>query len=85
MHAALQISTPSEVFGYEVMLLNPEVITPEGEWEAWLVGSKLPGVVRWPSFWQMLHEMVDTNFPEHLPDDTAVGGGGEGPVDPPHA
>jgi hypothetical protein len=75
VRTALQISAPSEDFGYEVLLLNPEVLTPEGEWEAWLVGTKLPGVARWPSFWRMLHEMVASNFPEHPPDDTAGAGG----------
>jgi hypothetical protein len=84
VRTALQISAPSENFGYEVMALNPEVVTPEAEWEAWLVGSKLPGVARWPSFWDMLYGMVVTNFPEQPPDDTA-GAGGEAPVDPPPA
>jgi SMI1 / KNR4 family (SUKH-1) len=40
--------------GY-VYLLNPEVVTPAGEWEAWLLGNKFPGVRRWPSFWEMMH------------------------------
>lgn len=44
--------------GY-VYLLNPEVVTPEGEWEAWLLGAKLTGVLRWPSFWEMMHAQLE--------------------------
>ena len=31
-------------------LLCPEVMTPEGEWEFWILGSWLPGADRWLSF-----------------------------------
>ena len=44
---ALQIS--GDVDGYTI-LLNPLVVDPSGEWEAWDFGSKLPGAMRYPSF-----------------------------------
>jgi HEAT repeats/SMI1 / KNR4 family (SUKH-1) len=54
VHTALQISEAVIGFGYEVYLLNPGVVTPAGEWEAWLVSTKNLGVFRWPSFWEMM-------------------------------
>ncbi|GHO72198.1 hypothetical protein KSC_110900 [Ktedonobacter sp. SOSP1-52] len=53
LQTALQISEQQD--GY-VYLLNPEVVTPEGEWEAWILGSKILGAQRWPSFWEMVQE-----------------------------
>ncbi|MGV0106099.1 Knr4/Smi1-like domain-containing protein [Nostoc sp. DSM 114160] len=47
MQTALQIS--SDCDGY-IYLLNPLVITPDGEWEAWDFGNKLPGAFRYRSF-----------------------------------
>lgn len=35
-------------------LLNPEVVTPEGEWEAWFLASWLPGAQRYRSFWDLM-------------------------------
>jgi len=43
----------SEEGDLEILLLNPEVISPEGEWEAWLFVDT--GAERYPSFWDMLH------------------------------
>lgn len=37
-----------------VYLLNPAVVTPEGEWEAWFLASWLPGAKRHPSFWDLM-------------------------------
>jgi hypothetical protein len=33
-----------------VYLLNPEAVTPDGEWEAWLFANWVPGAQRYPSF-----------------------------------
>jgi hypothetical protein len=43
--------------GYEAyVLLNPEVISPDGEWEAWLFADWVPGAGRYDSFWDLLHD-----------------------------
>ena len=40
-----------------VYLLNPEVVTPDQEWEAWFFANWAPGAMRFPSFAHlMLHE-----------------------------
>jgi hypothetical protein len=43
------------------------VVTPEGEWEAWILGSKILGAQRWPSFWEMVQEESGTQFPGGSP------------------
>lgn len=48
---ALQIS---EVGDAAVYLLNPQVITKDGEWEAWFFANWLPGVHRYRSFQEMM-------------------------------
>lgn len=40
----------SDVVDGGVYLLNPEVITEDGEWEAWFMGWELPGALRFRSF-----------------------------------
>ena len=35
-------------------LLNPMVVTPEGEWEAWMFAHWLPGARRYRSFWELM-------------------------------
>ncbi|PHV62259.1 SMI1/KNR4 family protein [Cyanobacterium aponinum AL20118] len=37
-----------------IYLLNPQVVTNDGEWEAWFFGNELPGANRYPSFAQMM-------------------------------
>ncbi|MFE9558817.1 hypothetical protein ACFYMW_37330 [Streptomyces sp. NPDC006692] len=39
----------------DVYLLNPCVLTPDGEWEAWYLAHWLPGAVRYPSFWHLMN------------------------------
>jgi hypothetical protein len=40
-----------------VYLLNPEAVTPDGEWEAWFLAHWVPGANRFPSFAHlMLHD-----------------------------
>lgn len=51
LQSALEISAIGDAAIY---LLNPEVVTPEGEWEAWLFASWLPGANRYRSFWELM-------------------------------
>lgn len=48
---ALQIS---EVCDTSVVLLNPKITTPDGEWETWFFASWLPGATRYRSFGEWL-------------------------------
>lgn len=41
--------------GDGVYLLNPRVVTPEGEWEAWFFADWLAGAVRYRTFWDMMN------------------------------
>lgn len=50
---ALQISDLDPQDG-AVYLLNPQVMTPQGEWEAWFLAPWLPGAVRCRSFWELM-------------------------------
>jgi hypothetical protein len=51
LRTALQIS---ELGDSAVVLLNPEIRTPEGEWETWFFANWLPGAVRYRSFGEWL-------------------------------
>lgn len=44
----------SELIDAAIYLLNPMVITPDGEWEAWYFGYKLPGAYRYRSFQEIM-------------------------------
>ena len=48
---ALEISDTGDSAIY---LLNPQVVTPEGEWEAWFFANWAPGAHRYRSFWEMM-------------------------------
>jgi hypothetical protein len=72
LRTAVQISAQED--GY-VYLLNPEVVTPDGEWEAWILGSKIAGAKRWPSFWELVQEESVTQFPGGSPSEAADGQG----------
>jgi hypothetical protein len=37
-----------------ICLLNPQVVTPEGDWEAWFFANWLPGANRYRSFWELM-------------------------------
>jgi HEAT repeat protein len=53
MQSLIQISD----VGDGVYLLNPEAVTPDGEWEAWFFANWVPGAQRYPSFAHlMVHE-----------------------------
>jgi hypothetical protein len=47
LQTGLQVS---DVADSAVVLLNPKVLTPEGEWEAWFFANWLAGAVRYRSF-----------------------------------
>ncbi|MGK7931770.1 MAG: SMI1/KNR4 family protein [Microcystaceae cyanobacterium] len=51
LHTALAISDSQDSAVY---LLNPQIVTPSGEWEAWYFNNKLPGAIRYPSFIEMM-------------------------------
>jgi hypothetical protein len=42
-----------------VLLLNPEVVTPDGEWEAWYYASWRPGASRYRSFAELMIEELE--------------------------
>ena len=50
LRSMLQISD----VGDGVWLLNPEAVTPDGEWEAWFFANWIPGAHRYASFAHML-------------------------------
>ena len=47
LSSCLQIS---DVGDSAVVLLNPEVVNGEGEWETWFFSNWGPGATRYPSF-----------------------------------
>lgn len=53
----------SDVGFASIYLLNPQVVTPEGEWEAWFFADYLPGADRYRSFQEMM-EAEYRNFLE---------------------
>ncbi len=53
LQTALQISERGDG---AVVLLNPKVATPEGEWETWFFANWLPGAARYRSFAEWLME-----------------------------
>jgi hypothetical protein len=59
LRSALEIS---DVGDSAIYLLNPQVVTPEGEWETWLFADWLPGAERYHSFGEMMsaayHELL---------------------------
>jgi hypothetical protein len=62
LQTALEIS--SEDMGF-IFLLIPQVITPDGEWEAWFCSfSTTWGVYRYRSFGKMMEEIL--SYPEFL-------------------
>jgi hypothetical protein len=51
LQTALEISQRGEAAIY---LLNPQIVTETGEWEAWFLGDWLPGADRYRSFQDMM-------------------------------
>jgi hypothetical protein len=52
LQTVLEISESTES---DVFLLNPQVVTAEGEWEAWFLAN-WQGATRYRSFWEMMQE-----------------------------
>ena len=53
LQTALQICA---IYDDNVFLLNPQVVTSTGEWEAWFFAPWLPGARRSRSFWDLMQE-----------------------------
>jgi len=53
----LQISGVGDAAVY---LLNPEIKTSDGEWEAWFFATWAPGASRYPSFWDMMQNELES-------------------------
>jgi hypothetical protein len=51
LHTALEIS---DIGDSAIFLLNPQIVTPDGEWEAWFFANWLPGARRYRSFWELM-------------------------------
>ena len=66
LQTALQISGEGDSAAY---LLNPLVVTPYGEWEAWFFANWLPGATRYRSFLDMMRAERE-NFLRSLADQT---------------
>lgn len=60
LQTAIEISQKDDS---SIYLLNPQVVTPEGEWEAWFFGDWLPGADRYRSFQEMMQAEYE-NFLE---------------------
>nr|BFE83808.1 hypothetical protein GCM10020093_064090 [Planobispora longispora] len=46
----------------QVYLLNPHIVTPDGEWEAWTFATWYPGAYRFRSFWDLMTKDVFREF-----------------------
>ena len=55
--ATLEIS---EAGDEAIYLLNPQVVAPDGEWEAWFFANWKPGADRYRSFWDLLQAQRET-------------------------
>ena len=51
LESALEIS---DVGDSAIYLLNPKIVTTEGEWEAWFFADWLPGAIRYRSFEELM-------------------------------
>ncbi|MFO0747291.1 MAG: SMI1/KNR4 family protein [Myxococcota bacterium] len=59
LESAIQISARGDS---AVFLLNPRVVSGDGEWEAWFFATWLPGARRYRSLWEMMHAETRTNM-----------------------
>jgi hypothetical protein len=69
LSTALEISEMGDI---AILLLNPQITTPKGEWEAWFFADWNPGADRYRSFWDLmqdfyaiLRERVEQKVKEH--------------------
>ena len=56
LSSCLQISEEGDG---AVVLLNPEVVNPEGEWETWFFANWLPGAERFSSFREFMESQLN--------------------------
>jgi SMI1/KNR4 family protein SUKH-1 len=56
LDAVLEVSDATRADSV-ILLLNPKVISPNGEWEAWDFGTWYPGAHRYRSFWEMMQAL----------------------------
>jgi hypothetical protein len=47
----------------QTFMLNPHVVTPDGEWEAWDFATWYPGAVRYRSFWEFMNHEISKARP----------------------
>lgn len=52
----------SEIGDDAVVLLNPMVVWPDGEWETWFFSNSSPGATRYRSFADWMSEELDQSF-----------------------
>ena len=57
LQTALEIS---DIGDAAILLLNPQIVTTSGEWEAYFFANWLPGANRYHSFW----ELVESEYQE---------------------
>ena len=57
LSSCLQISEEGDS---AVVLLNPEVVNSEGEWETWLFANWFPGARRYPSFFAYVESELES-------------------------
>ena len=57
--SALQVSA-RETVGTAMYLINPQVVSADGEWEAWYFAHWVPGVHRFPSFWALMQSELES-------------------------
>lgn len=70
----------SDVGVDSIYLLNPQIVAPDGEWEAWFFADYLPGADRYPSF----QAMMEAEYKAFLELREPVAGGSEGAIAPSH-
>jgi hypothetical protein len=64
LQTALQISTDTNATD-TIYLLNPQIVTSRGEWEAWMFADWFPGAVRYRSFLEMMQAQFEQHISEH--------------------
>ncbi len=57
LETALDISDLGDAAVY---VLSPQVVTAEGEWEAWFMAAWSAGASRYRSFWELMHQEHET-------------------------
>ena len=60
LQTALEIST-YEANNLAIFLLNPQVVTSDGEWEAWYFDTKEGDAMRYRSFGEMMKEFLSNS------------------------